>query len=207
MRHRSRTGSYRSRCRTGVAARDAASPQPVLLLVRGFGDGGLDPASAQVGADPAAGRHCAAGRSCSPSRRCPSRRNRSGSRGILGRGPGMVVGSLEKGPLEQAAAAQMMIAGAVALTVCAAVLVSASRRSGAEWASTVACAAWIVGGRTANDARPHRSSDHKARRAYAAMAISSPEDLLGDLYDRSTGGLVLGSPPTPAAHERRRSAP
>jgi len=33
----------------------AASPQPVLLLVRGFGDGGLDPASAQVGADRAAG--------------------------------------------------------------------------------------------------------------------------------------------------------
>ena len=33
----------------------AASPQPVLLLVRGFGDDGLDPASAQVGADPAAG--------------------------------------------------------------------------------------------------------------------------------------------------------
>jgi hypothetical protein len=33
----------------------AASPQPVLLLVRGFGDGGLDPAFAQVGADPAAG--------------------------------------------------------------------------------------------------------------------------------------------------------
>ena len=31
----------------------AAPPQPVLLLVRGFGDGGLDPASAH--ADPAAG--------------------------------------------------------------------------------------------------------------------------------------------------------
>jgi hypothetical protein len=29
----------------------AASPQPVLLLVRGLGDGGLDPAFAQVGAD------------------------------------------------------------------------------------------------------------------------------------------------------------
>ena len=33
----------------------AASPQPVLLLVGGFGDGGLDPAFAQVGADRAAG--------------------------------------------------------------------------------------------------------------------------------------------------------
>src|SRR3954469_3926002 len=33
----------------------AAPPEPVPLLVRGFGDGGLDPASAQVGADPAAG--------------------------------------------------------------------------------------------------------------------------------------------------------
>src|SRR3954453_20111659 len=33
----------------------AAPAQPVVLLVRGFGDGGLDPASAQVGADRAAG--------------------------------------------------------------------------------------------------------------------------------------------------------
>src|SRR5215213_2735224 len=33
----------------------AAAAEPVLLLVGGFGDGGLDPASAQVGADPAAG--------------------------------------------------------------------------------------------------------------------------------------------------------
>src|SRR3954449_3010445 len=33
----------------------AAAAEPVLLLIRGFGDGGLDPASAQVGADPAAG--------------------------------------------------------------------------------------------------------------------------------------------------------
>ena len=32
-----------------------AQPASVLLLVRGFGDGGLDPASAQVGADRAAG--------------------------------------------------------------------------------------------------------------------------------------------------------
>src|SRR5215207_6777344 len=32
-----------------------APPEPVLLLVRGFGDGGLDPALPQVGADPAAG--------------------------------------------------------------------------------------------------------------------------------------------------------
>jgi hypothetical protein len=27
----------------------------------------------------------------------------------------------------------------------------------------------------------HRSSDHKARRAYAAMAISSPEDRMGSV--------------------------
>src|SRR3954467_14472155 len=33
----------------------AAPPQPVLLLVGGFGNGGLDPALPQVGADPAAG--------------------------------------------------------------------------------------------------------------------------------------------------------
>src|SRR3954454_22104903 len=33
----------------------AAPAEPVVLLVGGFGDGGLDPAFAQVGADPAAG--------------------------------------------------------------------------------------------------------------------------------------------------------
>jgi hypothetical protein len=69
--------------------------------------------------------------------------------GILGAAPsvaiaGLVVGSLAKGPLDQAAAARTMIAGAVALTVCAAVLVPAGSRWGAARASTVACAAWIV---------------------------------------------------------------
>jgi hypothetical protein len=38
----------------------------------------------------------------------------------------------------------MVIAGLVALTVCAAVLVPVSRRWSAESASTVACAGWIV---------------------------------------------------------------
>src|SRR4051794_39499372 len=33
----------------------AAAAEPILLLVRGFGNGGLDPALPQVGADPAAG--------------------------------------------------------------------------------------------------------------------------------------------------------
>ena len=55
--------------------------------------------------------------------------------GILAAAPavavaGLVVGSFAKGPLEQAAAARMMIAGAVALTVCAAVLVPPSRPVG-----------------------------------------------------------------------------
>ena len=68
--------------------------------------------------------------------------------GILGAAPsvaiaGLVVGSLAKGPLGQAPAARTMIAGAVALTVCAAVLVPAVRRWGPGWASTAACAAWI----------------------------------------------------------------
>ena len=69
--------------------------------------------------------------------------------GILGAAPsvaiaGIVDGSLAKGPLDQAAAARSMIAGAVALTVCAAVLVPASRRWAAGRASMAACAAWIV---------------------------------------------------------------
>jgi hypothetical protein len=69
--------------------------------------------------------------------------------GILGAAPsvaiaGLVVGSLAKGPVEQASAARTMIAGAVALTVCAAVLVPAARRWSAGRASTVACVAWIA---------------------------------------------------------------
>ena len=69
--------------------------------------------------------------------------------GILGAAPsvaiaGIVVGSLAKGPLDEAAAARTMIAGAVALTVCAAVLVPAGRRWAVGRASMVGCAAWIL---------------------------------------------------------------
>jgi len=69
--------------------------------------------------------------------------------GILAAAPsvaiaGLVVGSLAKGPLEQASAARTMAAGAVALTVCAAVLVPAGRRWKVGRASTLACVVWIA---------------------------------------------------------------
>ena len=57
---------------------------------------------------------------------------------------GLAVGSAAKGPLDQVAAARSMVVGAVALILCAAVLVPASRRWGAVRASLFAGAVWVL---------------------------------------------------------------
>jgi uncharacterized membrane protein (GlpM family) len=69
--------------------------------------------------------------------------------GILAAAPsvaiaGLVVGSLAKGPADQAHSAQTMVAGAVALIVYSAVAVVTLRRLGAGKGSAVAGLAWIA---------------------------------------------------------------
>jgi uncharacterized protein DUF3147 len=69
--------------------------------------------------------------------------------GILGAAPavaiaGLAVGSAVKGPLQQESAARAMIAGAVALALCSAALVPASRRWGVLRTSLLAAAVWAV---------------------------------------------------------------
>jgi hypothetical protein len=69
--------------------------------------------------------------------------------GILAAAPsvaiaGLAVGSVAKGPHEQVAAAWSMVAGAVALAACAAVLVPASRRWGSLRTSLAAGGVWVV---------------------------------------------------------------
>jgi hypothetical protein len=57
---------------------------------------------------------------------------------------GLSVGAAANGPAEQVAAARTMLAGAVALAVCAAVLVPVSRRWGAGKASVIGGLVWLV---------------------------------------------------------------
>jgi uncharacterized membrane protein (GlpM family) len=69
--------------------------------------------------------------------------------GILAAAPsvaiaGLAVGSAAKGPVDQAHAAQTMIAGALALAVYAAVAVVALRRLGARRGAVVSGVAWLV---------------------------------------------------------------
>jgi hypothetical protein len=69
--------------------------------------------------------------------------------GILAAAPsvaiaGLAVGAAEKGPLAEVPAARTMLAGALALAVCAAVLVPLSGRWSAARASVVAGVVWAV---------------------------------------------------------------
>jgi len=69
--------------------------------------------------------------------------------GILGAAPSvaiasLAVGSAAKGPADQAHAAQTMLAGALALAVCAAVAVVALRRLGTAKGAAVSGVAWVA---------------------------------------------------------------
>jgi uncharacterized membrane protein (GlpM family) len=69
--------------------------------------------------------------------------------GVLAAAPsvaiaGLAVGSAAKGPVDQAASAQTMVAGAVGLVVYAAVAVVALRRLGTLRGALVAGAAWVA---------------------------------------------------------------